>query len=109
MSSQRMNQREDVDREHSPDASLELDHEAMRALSEQATALVTEYFDTIAELPVFPDEAALEQLKEIRDARLTDEGEALEQILNDFRTVMKASRHNGHPRFFGYIASPSTA
>jgi aromatic-L-amino-acid/L-tryptophan decarboxylase len=104
-----MNQREDVDRESPPDASLELGHEAMRALSEQATALVTEYFDTIPELAVFPDEAALERLKEIRDARLTDEGEALEQILDDFRAVVKASRHNGHPRFFGYIASPSTA
>src|SRR5207253_123940 len=29
-------------------------------------------------------------------------------IIDDCRSVMNGSRHNGHPRFFGYIASPST-
>ena len=32
----------------------------------------------------------------------------LEQLLGECRTIMDLSRHNGHPRFFGYVASPST-
>jgi glutamate/tyrosine decarboxylase-like PLP-dependent enzyme len=29
-------------------------------------------------------------------------------LIEDCRSVISASRHNGHPRFFGYVASPST-
>src|SRR4029453_7984878 len=36
-------------------------------------------------------------------------GEPLEQLLDDCRTIIANSRHNGHPRFFGYVASPATA
>lgn len=88
--------------------SLDIDKEAMQALSEQSTALVAEYFTNISMLPVFPERAAIDRLEETLDAQLQDEGEALERILDDFRLVTGASRHNGHPRFFGYVASPST-
>ena len=30
-------------------------------------------------------------------------------LLSDCQTILSGSRHNGHPRFFGYVASPSTA
>ena len=30
-------------------------------------------------------------------------------MIDDCRAILEASRHNGHPRFFGYVASPSTA
>ncbi|MCA1593920.1 MAG: pyridoxal-dependent decarboxylase [Acidobacteria bacterium] len=37
-----------------------------------------------------------------------EEGEPLERLMEDCRALIGGSRHNGHPRMFGYIASPST-
>lgn len=91
-----------------PSSSLDIDEEAMRALSEQAVALVSDYFRSISELTVFPDQASIARFCEMIDAPLQDEGEELERIVEDCRSLMSASRHNGHPRFYGYVASPST-
>ncbi|HYO91589.1 MAG TPA: aminotransferase class V-fold PLP-dependent enzyme [Pyrinomonadaceae bacterium] len=91
-----------------PLSSLDIDEGAMRALSESATALVADYFRNITGLEVFPRRDSLERLEEIIEAGLEDEGQAVERIVEDFRLLLAASRHNGHPRFFGYIASPST-
>src|SRR5256885_10801510 len=46
---------------------------------------------------------------EKRGGSLPAEGEPLDQLLNDCRVILDGSRHNGHPRFFGYVASPATA
>ncbi|HEX8174013.1 MAG TPA: aminotransferase class V-fold PLP-dependent enzyme [Pyrinomonadaceae bacterium] len=91
-----------------PLSSLDVDEGAMRALSESAVAIVSEYFSDISARRVFPGQPSIEGLAKIRDARLGDEGEAVERIMEDFRLLLDASRHNGHPRFFGYIASPAT-
>ncbi|HKS26776.1 MAG TPA: aspartate aminotransferase family protein [Pyrinomonadaceae bacterium] len=91
-----------------PLSSLDVDEGELRALSESAATIVADYFSNISTLRVFPEEASLEGLLEIRERGLRDEGEAVERILEDFQLLMQASRHNGHPRFFGYIASPST-
>ena len=32
----------------------------------------------------------------------------LEKLIAECRTIMNLSRHNGHPRFFGSVASPAT-
>ena len=87
--------------------SLDITDDALRELSEQSFALVWDYFARISELPVFPDTTA-HQIREQLPATLPIEGEPLENLIEDCRTVFNASRHNGHPRFFGYIASPST-
>jgi glutamate/tyrosine decarboxylase-like PLP-dependent enzyme len=79
----------------------------MRELSAQSTALVMDYFERISELPVFPP-AAARQIGERLRTTLPVEGEPLERLMSDCRAVIGASRHNGHPRFFGYVASPST-
>ncbi|HYK22799.1 MAG TPA: pyridoxal-dependent decarboxylase, partial [Pyrinomonadaceae bacterium] len=42
------------------------------------------------------------------DVELSAEGAPLDQLIVECRRVMDLSRHNGHPRFFGYVASPST-
>ena len=42
------------------------------------------------------------------NAELSAEGVPLDQLMNECRTIFDLSRHNGHPRFFGYVASPST-
>lgn len=87
--------------------SLDVSKEALDQISSQAAALVAEYFAHIAERPVVaPNYAG--KTKDAVDLELPLEGRPLEQLLDECRTVMDLSRHNGHPRFFGYVASPST-
>ena len=88
-------------------SSLDLSREAIDQLSAQANALVTEYFSTVTERRVFPDTYA-GKLNTLIDTELPVEGEPLEKLLDECRSVIELSRHNGHPRFFGYVASPST-
>lgn len=99
--------RNEADRAATERASLDLSPGAMRELSEQASALVANYFATISDLPVFPNTTA-EELAARFDSTLPLQGEALETLFADCRKIMEASRHNGHPRFFGYVASPAT-
>jgi len=90
------------------ESSLDIDDESLRELSEAFVRLATDYFAKVAEGRVFPDVAG-RQLKERFDTPPPFEKEALEKILGDCDLVIDGSRHNGHPRFFGYVASPSTA
>jgi glutamate/tyrosine decarboxylase-like PLP-dependent enzyme len=87
--------------------SLDITDDALRELSAQSTALVLDYFARISELPVFPDTTA-KQISEKLPLTLPQEGEPLERLMEDCRALIQTSRHNGHPRFFGYVASPST-
>jgi glutamate/tyrosine decarboxylase-like PLP-dependent enzyme len=91
-----------------PGSSLDISAEELRELSSRVTQLVTEYFSEVSTLPVFPKTSAGETIGKI-GATLPDDGESLEQLLGDCHTVIQNSRHNGHPRFFGYVASPATA
>jgi glutamate/tyrosine decarboxylase-like PLP-dependent enzyme len=87
--------------------SLDITDDALRELSAQVVALVMDYFEHISELPVFPDTNA-DKIAAQLHATLPVEGEPLETLMADCRALIDASRHNGHPRFFGYVASPST-
>ena len=87
--------------------SLDLNSEEMRELSEKASALVTNYFNEISNLSVFPNTTA-EELSARFDPTLPVEGESLESLFRDCETIIAGSRQNGHPRFFGYVASPAT-
>jgi len=93
--------------ENSRSSSLDLSREAIDQLSSQASQLVAEYFNSITERRVFPDTYA-GKLNTLIDTELSVDGEPLEKLLDECRTVIDLSRHNGHPRFFGYVASPST-
>lgn len=87
--------------------SLDISQEALDEISSRAAALVSEYFATIREQPVLaPNYAG--KTKEAINVELPLEGRPLDELIDECRTVMDLSRHNGHPRFFGYIASPST-
>ncbi|MGH9927839.1 MAG: pyridoxal phosphate-dependent decarboxylase family protein [Pyrinomonadaceae bacterium] len=90
------------------EASLDISAAEMQELSSRVTQLVTEYFSEVSTLPVFPETSGGQTIGKI-GASLPLEGEPLEQLLNDCRTIIANSRHNGHPRFFGYVASPATA
>jgi glutamate/tyrosine decarboxylase-like PLP-dependent enzyme len=88
-------------------SSLDISSEELRELSSLATTLVADYFAEVSDLPVFPDTSAATVAARLRST-LPDEGVALERLMEDCRAVIHLSRHNGHPRFFGYVASPST-
>jgi aromatic-L-amino-acid/L-tryptophan decarboxylase len=89
------------------DESLDITDDELRELSAQSAALVADYFAHVAELPVFPDTDAARVAERFRPS-LPVEGEPLAALMEDCRAILSASRHNGHPRFFGYVASPST-
>src|SRR5215217_1362608 len=88
-------------------SSLDVTDEALREISSQATQLVHDYVTTVAERPVRAENYAGKTLESI-DAELSAEGVPLDQLFKECRAIMDLSRHNGHPRFFGYVASPST-
>lgn len=87
--------------------TLDLSNEALQQISSAAAALVHEYFSEIRERPVVaPNYAG--KTKAAINVELPNEGRPLAELLDECRTVFDLSRHNGHPRFFGYVASPST-
>jgi aromatic-L-amino-acid decarboxylase len=88
-------------------SSLDISDEAMNQLSSQVTALVTDYFARVSDLPVFPETSGGDMVRRL-GSELPHEGEPIEKLLNDCRAIIDGSRHNGHPRFFAYVASPST-
>jgi aromatic-L-amino-acid decarboxylase len=88
------------------EASLDIDDRVIRDFGESFNSLVAEYFQQMRDLPVFPQADALELSK--LSAELPLEGAELQSIVEDCRALITGSRHNGHPRFFGYVASPST-
>ena len=89
-------------------SSLEISADELREWSEQSTALVLEYFQRIGDLRVFPDISSGETLRRLGE-ELPVHGETPTTIINDCRAIFDASRQNGHPRFFGYVASPANA
>ena len=88
-------------------SSLDLHQDALQEISSQVTKLVSEYIATISERPVRAENYAGKTTEAI-ETELSAEGLPLEQLLAECRTLFDLSRHNGHPRFFGYVASPST-
>lgn len=90
------------------ESSLDISDEALAELSAGAAALVTDYFSRVSTLPVFPNTSAGETTRRL-GSELPIEGEPVAMLLNDCRAIVDRSRHNGHPRFLAYVASPSTA
>src|SRR5689334_1191564 len=88
-------------------SSLDVNDDELQRISIESTKLVGEYLTTIANRQVRAENHAGKTLAAI-DTELSSEGRPLDQLLTSCRTVMDLSRHNGHPRFFGYVASPST-
>src|SRR5450759_3905746 len=71
-----------------------------------ALDLVAEYFNTLAARAVLrPTSAAA--LRRRLDEPAPSEGLPFADLLGTVREVVEGfSRHNGHPRFFGYVSSP---
>jgi glutamate/tyrosine decarboxylase-like PLP-dependent enzyme len=88
-------------------SSLDLDDEERRELADKFVELAHDYFGSVADLPVFPQTTG-EVLSQQFDIPPPLESEALKNIVADCRKIVGGIRHNGHPRFYGYVASPST-
>jgi hypothetical protein len=88
-------------------SSLDVTDDTLNEISSSAMKLVFDYLKTISERPVRAENHAGKTTASI-DAELSTEGVPLDKLIDECRTIMDLSRHNGHPRFFGYVASPST-
>ena len=102
-----IDQREQEEGEGARASSLDIADEELRELAARFVALTGEYFQQVAERPVFPATSA-DDVERRFAVPLPVEGEPLSNLMEDCRAVINFSRHNGHPRMFGYIASPST-
>lgn len=99
----------DFDKTRRPaSTSLDISRAALDEFSSKVSQLVADYFSEIRDLPVFPETHAGKTSNQV-GTLLPIEGEPVADLLDDCRSILNNSRHNGHPRFFGYVASPSTA
>ena len=88
-------------------SSLDVSDDTLNEISSSAMKLVFDYLKTISERPVRAENHAGKTTNSI-DAKLSTEGVPLDKLIDECRAILDLSRHNGHPRFFGYVASPST-
>lgn len=88
-------------------SSLDITDEAFGELGARAVELVSDYFQSVSGLPVLTQTPASELAAQF-DAPLPSAPDTLDELFADCRRIFEGSRHSGHPRFFGYVASPST-
>src|SRR2546429_2114265 len=88
-------------------SSLDLNDDERRALAGDFVKLVDDYFAGVSNFPIFPQTTGDEIAKQLY-APAPTEALSLSELLLDCQNVIDSCRHNGHPRFFGYVASPST-
>lgn len=89
-------------------ASLDISDVEIRQLANGVSDLVNDYFANVSKLPVFPETSGGAASRAL-GTDIPIEPHSIEELLQDCRTILEHSRHNGHPRFFGYVASPATA
>jgi aromatic-L-amino-acid decarboxylase len=95
--------------------ALDPSADEIRRLGAEAVEWVARYAEEVWDLPIYPQiPPAPQTLAEKLDADLTEplprEGRDFAELLATFRDVIvPGSRHNGHPRFFGYVSAPGTA
>src|SRR3977135_1502104 len=93
----------------SPAHLLDPSPEQIRSWANAAVELRAEYLDAIRDRPVYPHTSS-RQIRERLDSSLPAEPTTFDELLHTFRdTLIELSRHNGHPRMFGYVQAPGTA
>jgi glutamate/tyrosine decarboxylase-like PLP-dependent enzyme len=88
-------------------ATLDLAPEELRELARVFQSLALASVVPPDGQPVFPDTSA-NAVNEIFRRPLPEESVGLESIERDCRHILAHSRLNGHPRMFGYVASPAS-
>ena len=92
-------------RTHKP--SLEITPDDANEMGEQCLRIAVEQYSDVRSFPIFPATVDLALIKEFDQAIPTD-GISLEKLLKECGRIVAGCRQNGHPRFFGYVASPAT-
>src|SRR5918998_2419365 len=88
-------------------STLDLPPDELEELGRAFGRLALEHLSEPEALPVFPDTSA-ERLAGLFGGGLPVEGVGLEALTRACAEVFRQSRQNGHPRMFGYVASPAT-
>src|SRR5213595_4001135 len=93
----------------SPAHLLDPSPEQIRSWANAAVELMAEYLGTIRNRRVYPYTSS-RQIRERLDSSLPKEPVNFDELLHTSRsTLIELSRHNGHPRMFGYVQAPGTA
>src|SRR5256714_1321230 len=93
----------------SPAHLLDPSPEQIRSWANAAVELMAEYLGTIRDRRVYPSTSS-RQIRERLDSSLPEESVNFDELLHTFRnTLIELSRHNAHPRMFGYVQAPGTA
>src|SRR3982751_6022739 len=88
---------------------LDLSEQDLRELANSAVEMAVEYYASLPQRRVMPAVTSAE-LRGALDEPMPTTGVDQQEIFRILRDVVFAgSRHNGHPRFFGYVASPGNA
>jgi glutamate/tyrosine decarboxylase-like PLP-dependent enzyme len=86
--------------------SLALPADQVRELGRSALDLVAAYYDTLADRPVLQPITS-EALRRLTDEPAPSGPTPFPELLDTVsEVVIRYSRHNAHPRFFGYVSSP---
>lgn len=92
-----------------PIAALDPAAEQIREMVARVADLVAAYHEGLRDRPVYTRTSAAE-LRQALAEPLPQEGRDFSHLVDVFRDVLlPGNRHNGHPRFFGYISAPGTA
>jgi aromatic-L-amino-acid/L-tryptophan decarboxylase len=93
----------------SPAHLLDPSPKQIRSWANAAVELMAEYLGTIRDRRLYPTTSS-RRIREQLDSSLPEEPTTFDELLHTFRdTLMELSRHNGHPRMFGYVQAPGTA
>src|SRR5947209_4277104 len=87
--------------------TLDLPPDELRALARVFYDIALGYIESPDALPVFPETSA-EAVAKIFRTSLPADGVGLADIERDCAEIIRNSRQNGHPRMFGYVASPAS-
>src|SRR5438477_8088342 len=92
-----------------PAHSLDPSPEQIRSWANAAVELMAEYLGAIRDRRLYPSTSS-RKIREQLDPSLPEEPTTFDELLGTFRdTLIELSRHNGHPRMFGYVQAPGTA
>jgi glutamate/tyrosine decarboxylase-like PLP-dependent enzyme len=89
-------------------SALDVSNDELRQIADLSTRLVLDYFNQVSERDVVARKYQ-EKKGSLPKVDLAWDPVSLDQLIEECQTIFDLSRHNGHPRFFGYVASPSTA
>lgn len=86
----------------------DLSSEEFRKLGYRVVDMITEYYTSIRELPVFPDSTSAE-IEQMFKEDLPEKGQAPNKILDEWESkVLPFTTHLGSPRYFGYVNGSGT-